>query len=508
MQKKRSVLICLAMLVTLFIGASTSATASGDGAQFVSQSVPTSLSPRQIKSISVTFLNNGSTTWTKALLYRLGSQNPQDNLTWGIGRVVLADNASIAPNQQVTFTFNITAPATPGTYNLQWRMLRENVAWFGDFTPNDAVTVAQQVTLCPGVQVVADGLTDAGPALQQCINNTASGGTLQIPAAAYGIGTAVNITKPITIRTSGTAGSTQNCTGAISCATLRARPDLFVFGGFVYVSNTTDVTLDHLIFDGNRSTRLGSAAAAQCPTQSRYGYNVRVSGCTFCNFLYNLDENTLCGTSLEWVGDNAKINDNVFRANGDHSQTNMWSDGLTLLISNGADVEGNAFTDNSDVALILGGSRNGYVATNTITQATQAAFAAFSLDDFAGTTSGDYTGAIVTQNTINCGASNLCDFGMNFGPHAWLSTAPNIFGGSVFGNTVSSAKQGINADGAGTTASPLVLYSNTATGSPASATFNCGVRSTSNLNIFTGDSVVNPNGDNTPATNIAWDNCP
>jgi len=73
---------------------------------------------------------------------------------------------------------------------------------------------------------------------------------------------------------------------------------------------------------------------------------------------------------------------------------------------------------------------------------------------------------------------------------------------------VSYARQGINVDGAGTASNPLVLYNNTATGSPSSATFQCGTKLTSNLNIYTADSVVNRNGDTTPATNRQWHNCP
>jgi len=73
---------------------------------------------------------------------------------------------------------------------------------------------------------------------------------------------------------------------------------------------------------------------------------------------------------------------------------------------------------------------------------------------------------------------------------------------------VSNARQGINVDGAGTSANPLVLYGNTATGSPSSATFSCGTKLTSNLNIYLGDSVVNRNGDPAAATNRQWHDCP
>jgi hypothetical protein len=109
-------------------------------AAFVSQSVPTSMVAGQPYGVSVTMQNTGTTTWTKSALYRLGSQNPQDNGTWGVSRVELPVD-SVGQGVPVTFNFTVTAPSTAGSYNFQWRMLRELVEWFGDLTPNVAVSV-------------------------------------------------------------------------------------------------------------------------------------------------------------------------------------------------------------------------------------------------------------------------------------------------------------------------------------------------------------------------------
>ena len=92
--------------------------------------------------------NTGTTTWSAANNHKLGSQNPADNTTWGTSRATLA--ASVAPGAQYTFTYNVTAPATPGTHNFQWGMIREGTGWFGANTPNAAVNVtasANQPTL-------------------------------------------------------------------------------------------------------------------------------------------------------------------------------------------------------------------------------------------------------------------------------------------------------------------------------------------------------------------------
>jgi hypothetical protein len=81
-------------------------------------------------------------------------------------------------------------------------------------------------------------------------------------------------------------------------------------------------------------------------------------------------------------------------------------------------------------------------------------------------------------------------------PSLWVT------GGTVTGNSVADARQGINVEGA----SPLVLYGNTATGSPSSASFLCGRRATSNLNIY--HATVDRRGDTTPATARLWHDCP
>ena len=52
-----------------------------NGAQFIAQGVPTAMTAGQSSSVSITMRNIGTTTWSKAAVNRLGSQNPQDNLT-------------------------------------------------------------------------------------------------------------------------------------------------------------------------------------------------------------------------------------------------------------------------------------------------------------------------------------------------------------------------------------------------------------------------------------------
>ena len=81
-----------------------------DNAKFVAQSVPAIMALGQSYAVSVTMQNTGNTTWTAGSQYRLGSQNPQDNSTWGLSRVNLPND--VAPGASVTLNFNVTAPAT------------------------------------------------------------------------------------------------------------------------------------------------------------------------------------------------------------------------------------------------------------------------------------------------------------------------------------------------------------------------------------------------------------
>jgi YD repeat-containing protein len=120
----------------------TPATPSGyNNAQFISQSaIPTTMSGGAHYRVSVRMRNSGSSTWSASRLYRLGSQNPQDNGTWVTSRVAVPSD--VQPGGDVTFNFSVIAPTSSGIYNFQWKMVEDSVEWFGDLTPNVAVNVS------------------------------------------------------------------------------------------------------------------------------------------------------------------------------------------------------------------------------------------------------------------------------------------------------------------------------------------------------------------------------
>lgn len=108
-------------------------------AQYVAQSVSGSMLAGGTQAVTVRMRNTGDYTWSTGTSFSLGSQNPTDNGTWSLSRAALPSD--IAPGQVATFSFTIKAPQAPGTYAFQWRMLQEGVTWFGDSTPNVAITV-------------------------------------------------------------------------------------------------------------------------------------------------------------------------------------------------------------------------------------------------------------------------------------------------------------------------------------------------------------------------------
>jgi uncharacterized protein YjdB len=115
-----------------------------NNALYTSQSgVPLSMALGQTATVSITMRNTGTTAWTSKGLYWLGSENPMDNINWGLSRVSLDPTDSVVPNASKTFTFAITAPLIAGSYNFQWKMGQEGTGWFGDVSTNVAISVSQ-----------------------------------------------------------------------------------------------------------------------------------------------------------------------------------------------------------------------------------------------------------------------------------------------------------------------------------------------------------------------------
>jgi hypothetical protein len=120
------------------------------------------MTPGSSDTATVVAVNTGSTSWTPARDYRLGSQVPQDNTIWGTARVDLPV-AAVDPQDQAVFSFSITAPTLEGQYAFSWQMVRDPDDFFGN-----GIFPAEMVTVAPAdAPVVPDVVgSDAGSAEQ------------------------------------------------------------------------------------------------------------------------------------------------------------------------------------------------------------------------------------------------------------------------------------------------------------------------------------------------------
>lgn len=100
--------------------------------QFVTHNVPAMLSPGT-REIFFTYKNTSNFTW-KAGQYALVAQNPENNSTWGISRLMLV-TPTVAPGAIGSFRDTITAPSTFGYYGMQWRPMEVGKGYVGDPTP-------------------------------------------------------------------------------------------------------------------------------------------------------------------------------------------------------------------------------------------------------------------------------------------------------------------------------------------------------------------------------------
>jgi hypothetical protein len=479
------------------------------GAVFVTETAPAAtMAPWARSYASVTYANCGAASWSATAGpptgTKLGPSAPRDLDLWIPGRIALP--ADVPPGSRVTTAFAVHAPPLTGPHAYAVELVQDGVAWLGKASPTHTLTVQTQasaaVTVCAGHVADPSGVTDATAALQACIDATPSGGTLALPPGIFRVQNVVSMNQPLTLTTAGASGAVASCLtyDAPPCAVLRADPTVLPSAantrGFVRLgpnggAPVSKITLDHVVIDGNRAERFGSAAASACASgQNGDGINVGAN-CASCSIVGSVSARAVCGSGMEWDGDGIQVQNSVFWGNGDHGTQNMWSDGLTIHKSDGGVVNGCRFVDNSDVDLISGGGVNAQYTANAVSQLSQTSFAGIMLDNFDSAALGDHAGAKVTGNVVECPAG--CHFGIELGPHPWYAS-PNIQGGTVSGNTVLGAYIEINAQGAGTAKQPTVIGANTLGPTPASGQFICGtVSGLSPLNV-SAESVVTLQG--------------
>ena len=95
--------------------------------EYVSDTIPSTMDAATTYPVSITFRNRG-VTWTDAHGFRLGAEGDSDPFA-SFTRVAVP--GEVGPGDMCTFNFTLRAPGLPGTYNTEWRMVRDNHAWFG-----------------------------------------------------------------------------------------------------------------------------------------------------------------------------------------------------------------------------------------------------------------------------------------------------------------------------------------------------------------------------------------
>jgi hypothetical protein len=112
-------------------------------AAFQSESAWPTLVPGTSTTLTVKFINTGTATWQKGVLGKQANLGLNgDTLAFAAlgmndgwlsaNRLATTDEASVAPGQTGTFTFNVRAPATPGTYRLPLRPVIDGLTWMED----------------------------------------------------------------------------------------------------------------------------------------------------------------------------------------------------------------------------------------------------------------------------------------------------------------------------------------------------------------------------------------
>jgi len=143
------------------------------GAKFVAQSVPSQVNAGQLVPVSITIANQGTTPWTDADSFALGSLTPGNDKTWGWNRIKLAPGETVEPGQTKTFTFDILAPYNPANYVFQWQMLHNGAEFFGDASPSTTVAVTLPPSLIQPKTGTWHNPNRAGPKLSIGRNNSA-----------------------------------------------------------------------------------------------------------------------------------------------------------------------------------------------------------------------------------------------------------------------------------------------------------------------------------------------
>ena len=114
-------------------------------AQCIASTIPSTLTVGESRSVSVTFKNTGTSTWVDNVVNPSSSYVatvwPQVLGGISLTPIAIIFNVQVLSGESKTFTFTLTAPSTTGSYSGAYRMVQQNVAWFGESCGPSSVTV-------------------------------------------------------------------------------------------------------------------------------------------------------------------------------------------------------------------------------------------------------------------------------------------------------------------------------------------------------------------------------
>jgi len=125
-------------------GTDVTVVVSNDAAIFVSRTGPTNVYAGADFYVQYTMQNTGTTTWTQATNYSMLTVNAYGNTQWRANRIFIPAASTVTPGATVVLSGLLTAPTTPGTYAMQWQMVKTG-ATFGEQTPSTVMHVYQGV---------------------------------------------------------------------------------------------------------------------------------------------------------------------------------------------------------------------------------------------------------------------------------------------------------------------------------------------------------------------------
>ncbi len=122
-----------------------------DNAIVLANTIPSTQYAGEQITVTIKLKNTGASTWTPGALFELGAVNDSDPFFVG-NRITLPAGTTVAPGGVHEFEFVMTAPASPGTYTTDLRMVHDGVGWFGE-THAETVTVLSGPAPCSAERV-------------------------------------------------------------------------------------------------------------------------------------------------------------------------------------------------------------------------------------------------------------------------------------------------------------------------------------------------------------------